>query len=168
DSGDGIVVDVDEQSDRTMRERPREGTVEATIEAELPPPPDADNHERIAKILSEADVYIKYGIGDRAIAHLGRVFAIDRDNVDARERLKEIYLSLGRNAEAAAELVRLVELTARSSPAQAEGYLGELAGVENDDAHARELARRFHLRMPVELEEETRPPVSVDSVDVIV
>jgi tetratricopeptide (TPR) repeat protein len=168
DSGEGIVIEIDDQAERTARDRPREGTVEATIEAELPPAPDADNHERIARILSEADVYIKYGIRDRAIAHLGRVFEIDADNVDARERLKEIYLALGKSPEAAAELVKLIELTGRSNPAQAEGYLGELAGVESDDDKVRALARRFRLRLPVELEEATPPPLSVDSVDVVV
>lgn len=108
--------------------------------------PAAEEHAgEIAKILTETDVYVKYGLHQKAVEHLRRVFAIDPDNLEARERLKDVYLSQGREAEAIAELTRLVELTARSEPSQAEGWVREILSIDGANRAALELARRHNL-----------------------
>ena len=53
-----------------------------------------------AKILTETDVYVKYGLHQKAVDHLRRVFALDPENVEARERLGE---GLGLDRRAALE-----------------------------------------------------------------
>ncbi len=57
-----------------------------------------------ARIIAEADVFVKYGLGERAVDHLRRVFAIDPDHRGARERLASVLAQLGRKNEAAVEL----------------------------------------------------------------
>ncbi|HET9623333.1 MAG TPA: tetratricopeptide repeat protein [Kofleriaceae bacterium] len=118
-------------------------------------PPDAramsaagEQHaEEISKILAETDVYVKYGLHQKAIDHLRRVFTLDGDNVEAHERLKDIFLSQGREAEAEAELLRLAEVVAPIDPDRAELYLQELLTLSGTHTGAFDLARRFRLRV---------------------
>lgn len=107
-----------------------------------------EHSEEIAKILTETDVYVKYGLHDKAIEHLRRVFTLDPSNIEARERLKEILLSLGRGDEAVAELMRLAELTGARAPERAASYLRELLSVDRGHQPAFDLARRLGVRMP--------------------
>ncbi|MBT8494272.1 MAG: tetratricopeptide repeat protein, partial [Deltaproteobacteria bacterium] len=44
--------------------------------------------DEIVKILTETDVYVKYGLHQKAVHHLRRVFELDPSNIEARERLK--------------------------------------------------------------------------------
>ncbi len=105
--------------------------------------------EEIAKILTETDVYVKYGLHQKAIEHLRRVFALDPDNVEARERLKDVLLSQGREVEAITELLRLAESTAPHDAARAEGYVREVLAVDGANQAALELTRRFGLDISV-------------------
>jgi tetratricopeptide (TPR) repeat protein len=128
---------------------------DSDFSADMEPPPDpramsaaGERHaEEIQKILAETDVYVKYGLHQKAIDHLRRVFTLDADNVEARERLKDIFLSQNREAEAEAELMRLAELTAPSDPDRAELYLQELLSLSGTHTGAYDLARKFRLRV---------------------
>jgi pilus assembly protein FimV len=123
--------------------------------ADMEPAPDprkmsaaGEQHaEEIAKILAETDVYVKYGLHQKAVDHLRRVFALDIDNVEAHDRLKEIFVSQGREGEAEGELLKLAELVAPSDPDRAEAYLQELLAMNGTHTGAFELARRFRLRV---------------------
>ena len=55
----------------------------------------------IAKILTETDVYVKYGLHDKALDHLKRAVALDPQCADAHEKAREIHVSAGRPADAA-------------------------------------------------------------------
>ncbi|MCB9574230.1 MAG: tetratricopeptide repeat protein, partial [Kofleriaceae bacterium] len=101
--------------------------------------------DEISKILTETDVYIKYGLHQKAIDHLRRVFALDADNLEARERLKEVLVSQGREREAVGELMKLAESVAAHDPDRAEGYLREVLSIDGAYRPALELARRFRL-----------------------
>ncbi len=59
----------------------------------------------VTRILSEAEVFVKYGLGERAVDHLRRVFTIEPQHRGARERLASVLAQIGRKNEAAAELV---------------------------------------------------------------
>jgi pilus assembly protein FimV len=123
--------------------------------ADMEPAPDprqrsaaGERHaEEIAKILAETDVYVKYGLHQKAADHLRRVFALDPENVEAHERLKDIYVSQGRARDAEDELLKLAELLAPSDPDRAEAYLQELLAMNGQHTGAFELARRFRLRV---------------------
>jgi len=123
--------------------------------ADMEPPPDprsrsakGERHaEEISKILAETDVYMKYGLHQKAVDHLRRVFTLDDENVEAHERLKDILVSQGREREAEEELLKLAELVAPADPDRAEAYLQELLAMNGTHTGAFELARRFRLRV---------------------
>ncbi len=123
--------------------------------ADMEPPADPrsmsaageEHAEEISKILAETDVYVKYGLHQKAIDHLRRVFSLDPENVEARERLKDIFVSQGREQEAELELLKLAETVASSDPDRAESYLQELLAINGTHTGAFELARRFRLRV---------------------
>jgi pilus assembly protein FimV len=101
--------------------------------------------EEIAKILAETDVYVKYGLHQKAVDHLRRVFALDADNLEARERLKDILLAQGREREALAELLKLAEIAAPVDPERAAGHIREALAIDGTNRSAVELVRRFRL-----------------------
>lgn len=123
--------------------------------------------EEIIKILTETDVYVKYGLHQKAIEHLKRVFDLDPDNAEARERLKEIYVSQGREQDAIDELMRLAEMAAPSDAEQAEFYLREILAMDGTYEPAYELARRFHLELAsgpqVEIIEDYSDAIEIDA-----
>src|SRR3954470_24285064 len=128
---------------------------DADFSADMEPPPDprtrsaaGERHaEEISKILAETDVYVKYGLHQKAVDHLRRVFTLDAENVEAHERLKDIFISQGREQEAEVELLKLAELIAPADPDRAEAYLQELLAMNGTHTGAFDLARRFRLRV---------------------
>lgn len=117
-----------------------------------------EHAEEISKILTETDVYIKYGLHQKAIDHLRRVFALDAENLEARERLKDVLVGQGREREAIAELMKLGEATAQADPDRAEVYLREVLAIDGTFKPAFDMARRFKL----DLAGAGRPPAEVD------
>jgi tetratricopeptide (TPR) repeat protein len=81
----------------------------------------------VARILSEAEVFVKYGLTERAVDHLRRIFTLEPQHREARERLAAALGQIGRKREAAAELATLAaQLKAagdRDAPAVAEEAL---------------------------------------------
>ncbi len=128
---------------------------DADFSADMEPPPDprrtsaaGERHaEEISKILAETDVYVKYGLHQKAVDHLRRVFTLDGENVEAHERLKDIFISQGREQEAEVELLKLAELIAPTDPDRAELYLQDLLAMNGTHTGAFDLARRFRLRV---------------------
>jgi tetratricopeptide (TPR) repeat protein len=81
----------------------------------LTPRPDTD----VARILSEAEVFVKYGLYQRAVDHLRRIFEHHPDHQAAREKLAGALAQLGRRAEAALELATVAESLAAAQPGAA-------------------------------------------------
>ncbi|HWM86213.1 MAG TPA: tetratricopeptide repeat protein [Kofleriaceae bacterium] len=103
--------------------------------------------EEIVKILTETDVYVKYGLHQKAIDHLGKVFRLDPMSREARERLKDIYFMQGRTDEAIVELCRLAEQCGGQEPDRAELYLREVMRFDANNGRALELAERYRIDM---------------------
>ena len=55
----------------------------------------------IARIMAESEVFVKYGLLDRAVDHLRRVFDIQPDYQPAHDKLASVLDQLGRKAEVA-------------------------------------------------------------------
>lgn len=101
--------------------------------------------DEIVKILTETDVYVKYGLHQKALEHLQKVFSLDAHNLEARERLKDLLLAQGRATEAVAELCRMAEQVAPAQPEQAELYLREAVRISPHDPQVPEMAARYRL-----------------------
>ncbi|MBX7098294.1 MAG: hypothetical protein K1X89_11325, partial [Myxococcaceae bacterium] len=85
-----------------------------------PPPPGpapaaAAPKENLGKLLTETDVYVKYGLHDKALDHLRKVFAVDPENIDAHEKAFHIYVASNNQAQAAEQLLNVLRLHTRRS-----------------------------------------------------
>jgi pilus assembly protein FimV len=86
--------------------------------------PAADN---LGKLLTETDVYVKYGLHDKALEHLRKVFAIDPENIDAHEKAYAIYVASNNHAQSFEQLLNVLRLHTRSGDAaRAQPYLASI------------------------------------------
>lgn len=77
--------------------------------------------DQIAKLLTETDVYVKYGLRDKAIEHLRKIVDLDPDSVEAFEKMRDLYLGAKDNARAADAVAFIIRaLIRRGDEAQAE------------------------------------------------
>jgi tetratricopeptide (TPR) repeat protein len=67
-------------------------------------------HERVTDALTEADVYVKYGMVDKAIAHVKGLAQQDPGNVAVLMKLKELLIAQGDVKAAAAACVRVAAI----------------------------------------------------------
>ena len=109
-----------------------------------PPPPPAPQAtmSSIPKLLKETEVYVKYGLHEKALDHLGRVFALEPDNTEALEKSKTLALAMKRPDDAKEALAKLVHLYSARSDPRADAAKVELR--ELDPAHPA-------LRLPAKL-----------------
>jgi tetratricopeptide (TPR) repeat protein len=96
----------------------------------------------VARILSEADVFVKYGLTERAVEHLRRVFTVYPQHRGARERLAGVLAQLGRNSEAAAELATLAEHLDADGDVDARGLAERALTLDPTSAVAARLVGR--------------------------
>lgn len=91
----------------------------------------SDSSMQIQKILTETDVYIKYGLKEKALEHLRRIFEIDNDNGQAYEKMRDIHLSGGNFAQAAEAVSNMMRVYQRQgddrAAASARSELARLA-----------------------------------------
>lgn len=104
-----------------------------------------ENADEIVKILTETDVYVKYGLHQKAIDHLRRVFDLDVRNIEARERLQDILIKEGRESEAVRELLVLAEHTVKGNPELALSYIRQILSLDGSNVEALEFAERHRL-----------------------
>jgi tetratricopeptide (TPR) repeat protein len=71
---------------------------------------DETTHERLRDALTETDVYVKYGMLDKAIAHVKSLAKRDPDDVAVQLKLKELYATQGDTRSAAETCRRLAEI----------------------------------------------------------
>ncbi|HSS38504.1 MAG TPA: tetratricopeptide repeat protein [Polyangia bacterium] len=115
-----------------------EGTPVAVRAASSGPYPDD-----VSRILSEAEVFVKYGLGERAVDHLRRVFAIEPQHRGARERLASVLAQIGRKGEAAAELVAVArQLRTAGDESAARSALEQALALDPDSAEAARMLGR--------------------------
>ncbi|MCK5797174.1 MAG: tetratricopeptide repeat protein, partial [Deltaproteobacteria bacterium] len=99
--------------------------------------------DEIARVLTEADVYIKYGLHDKAIDHLRSVFVRDPNNLEVRLQLKDLHTQLGRYGEAALELYAVARDLVGRDPRAAAQYLNEALELDPQNNAARQLLREI-------------------------
>lgn len=99
--------------------------------AKPPPPPPPASPDEVDKLITETDVYIKYGLREKALEHLRLVFSIDPDCIPAYEKLRDVHLAIGDQARAAEAVANMMHVYARrldeAGLERARAELGELA-----------------------------------------
>ena len=109
---------------------------------------DKNLAENPDKILGEAEVLIKYGLVDRARDHIEKIFKSDYFNLDARERLKDLYLTENNQAEAITQLFILAEGFIESQPEGSVYYLHQILAIDAMNKRARNMIRKIGGVMP--------------------
>jgi tetratricopeptide (TPR) repeat protein len=104
------------------------GQVEDEIEAVASLSPEDEEH--IKEKTTEAEVFVRYGLVDKAVEQLKEVLDRFRFHTASREKLIEIYQDQGMSSEAAEELVQLASIYAR---------LGQSEQAEEAHAEARSI-----------------------------
>jgi tetratricopeptide (TPR) repeat protein len=150
-----VALDDHDNGAEEFDERPGPSGGQATGAGGLVDTGGADVGETIARVLNETDVYIKYKLFAKAIEHIQRVFELDPRNVEAREKLKALYLTVGKREEAVLELWALAE---QSDAQRRRRYLREILELEPDHARARQALGE---------EPSGAAPVPVDDAEVL-
>jgi len=73
-------------------------------------PTPSPEEEIFGRVLTETDVYIKYGLFEKALDHLKKIFQVEPENIDAHEKAYHIYAesnSLGLAEEQLLNVLRL-------------------------------------------------------------
>lgn len=131
-----------------------------------PDPAFADQHDSgdVNRVITEADVYIKYGLHDKAIEHLREVFRHEPDNIDVRLKLRELYAQLGRYQEASLELYTVASQLVDHDRRAAANYLNEALELDPRNAAARQLLGRLETGVEAFGQRQSRP-ASSDTVE---
>jgi tetratricopeptide (TPR) repeat protein len=108
----------------------------------------ADDDIEVKRILAEADVFVKYGLVDRAAEHLRRVFERVPTHQGAHERLAAVLEQLGRKAEAAAEYETLAQQVLASRPHNAATYSRKALALNPSARRASEVLAEVEGAMP--------------------
>jgi tetratricopeptide (TPR) repeat protein len=98
-----------------------------------------EDDAEIKRILAEADVFVKYGLVERAAEHLRHVFERVPTHIGAHERLAAVLIQLGRKSEAAAELEVLAHQLFPSSRTDAATYARRALELNPGARRAQEL-----------------------------
>lgn len=130
---DDVAEMIEEATDSVAEPRP-------TLHAEA-------NADAIAKIFTETDVYTKYGLHQKAVEHIRRIFDFDQNNIEAHDKLKDMYESLGRPDEVANQLVILIRLIAPSAPGRASSYATQLFAINPSHSEGRQLVADLGLEV---------------------
>ncbi|HEY3174391.1 MAG TPA: tetratricopeptide repeat protein [Candidatus Polarisedimenticolia bacterium] len=102
---------------------------------------ESEDEDFIAEHMTEADVFVKYGLGDRAVEQLQTVIERYPGYAPAHQRLKEVYLEDGNREGTRRAMVMLVKShLAAGDSGLAQEALSELLRFEPDSVEAARLA----------------------------
>lgn len=99
----------------TYQPRPATGQQPALqpVAATTTTPAAKPRADSLGKLLTETDVYVKYGLHDKALEHLRKIFAAEPENLDAHEKAYAIYVASNNHAQAAEQLLNVLRLLTR-------------------------------------------------------
>jgi tetratricopeptide (TPR) repeat protein len=122
------------------RERP--APVEAVTSRA--PVPRRAQEPGIQRLLTETDVYLKYGLHEKAAEHLKKILAAAPQSVAAHEKAKDLYLAMGDTRRAADELATCAGLAvAAGNLSVGKVYLDQLIEVAPDHAQVVPLGNKL-------------------------
>lgn len=110
--------------------------------AEAPPTEEEDS--QVSDHLAKAEVYLKYGLVDKAIEHLQQALSLSPRHLGARQRLKGIYLDRNLADQAVKEGLNIASiLLSRGETAQATTELESCVKLDPGNAQVREALERL-------------------------
>lgn len=82
------------------------------------PSAPSSEEENFERILTETDVYIKYGLFEKALDHLKKIFQVAPENIDAHEKAYHIYADSHNPGLAEEQLLNVLRLHTRLGDAK--------------------------------------------------
>ncbi len=111
--------------------------------------------EEINEWLVEADVYLKYGIVDKAMDHLKRIIQIAPRNIGAHERLKMIYMDKGHREAAILQCLTLADIfEKRGDKKNAIGEIEAILSLSPGHSIGKKKLEELVSQLPASLTEE--------------
>lgn len=119
--------------------------------------------ETVSRILVESEVYVKYGLKQKAVEHLRKIFAVAPDHREARVRYKNLVLELGDVDEATNSLLGMAAVAMEQGRREdAKADLQELLEIEPSHRRARDLLAKLSPASPELTRVVDEPVVDAD------
>ncbi|MEM7604944.1 MAG: tetratricopeptide repeat protein [Myxococcota bacterium] len=128
-------------------------------------PPEIAREAQIARLLTECEVFERYGLTDKVIRQLRQVVELAPDHLEAREKLKDSLLAAGDTDAAIVELHALADRYEESNPQVATLYrrqADDLAGDSADDITTRQADDAPSVEIELADDSESEPILFVD------
>ena len=105
--------------------------------------------------IASAEVYIKYGLLEKAIVELQDIiYKIDPDHEEAHIKLKTIYKTMGKQDKALEECLTLLRIYESSGESEKiETVISEAIGINLDDTRVREYRKRLIRSSKADIDE---------------
>ncbi|MFO0604200.1 MAG: tetratricopeptide repeat protein [Polyangiales bacterium] len=114
----------------------------------VPHPPIAPPSERspgeAGRLLGEAEIFLKYGLRSKAMAHITRAAELEPDAPEVLSRVRDFHAALNDGNGVFRFTLRLAELLEAADPAAAYQEAARALEVDPDNALARALYERLH------------------------
>jgi tetratricopeptide (TPR) repeat protein len=132
--GDGNAADARAYWERVLQYAPGDddaelalGRRQATVMASAAPatPQANPEEEQLKRLLTETDVYVKYGLREKAIEHLDKIFEMRADYLPALEKLRQLQNQTGQKALAIETLGRMAQKGAEHGHPKAAEWASE-------------------------------------------
>lgn len=162
--GEDDAIVLDEDADVELSEQPsieEEGRSEPSLEIEVVQtgtqqslsnhpsiPPDVAREAQIARLLTECDVFQRYGLRTKVVEQLSKVLQIAPDHVEARERLKDALIEQGKTTEAVEQLYVLAGMFEADKPQVAHFYYKQILEIDPGAEPARSRAAARSIPPP--------------------
>ncbi|MFB6263042.1 MAG: tetratricopeptide repeat protein [Bradymonadaceae bacterium] len=117
--------------------------------------------ESTEELLGEVDVFLKYGLYDKARNLLAELYEDQPQNLDVLEKRVDLYEATDQSQAATATLLQMAEL-AQSTPARARQYVQR--ALEASDSPDQVRRRAEDLGIPLEEPEEAPPEPAAEPV----
>lgn len=100
--------------------------------------------DEIGSLLTEIDVFLKYGLFDRAENTITRIIELAPNNLRAREQMRRFFELTGEREAAAGQLIQMARI-AKDNPTRASGYLRRALETTEHPERVEEFAQRLGL-----------------------
>ncbi len=122
--------------------------------------------QQVPKLLKETEVYVKYGLHEKALEHLRRIFSVDPENIDAHEKAKTVALAMGKTEDAISSLATLLRLCVAAGDARADGARAELRKLDPGNAALKGAAKAARHEEELVLDDgEADGEIELETVD---
>lgn len=111
------------------------------------PPPVDRNANEAARLLGEAEIFMKYGLRSKAMAHITRAAELEPGSVDIHVRVRDFYVAMNDVGAVLRCSLRIAELLETVNP-EAAGEAARALDIDGENPTARALYERLGGQAP--------------------